>query len=54
MKSAQQMVVTAGDLHEAGIDVPMLVGGAALSEKFTRTKDRAGLRRADAATPRTR
>jgi 5-methyltetrahydrofolate--homocysteine methyltransferase len=35
VKSAQQMVVTAGDLREAGIDIPLLVGGAALSEKFT-------------------
>jgi 5-methyltetrahydrofolate--homocysteine methyltransferase len=38
VKSAQQMVVTAGDLKEAGIGVPMLVGGAALSDKFTRLK----------------
>src|SRR5580698_4846077 len=38
VKSAQQMVITASDLHEAGIRVPLLVGGAALSEKFTRTK----------------
>ncbi|HUO34678.1 MAG TPA: methionine synthase [Candidatus Acidoferrum sp.] len=38
VKSAQQMVSTAIDLREAGIDVPLLVGGAALSEKFTRTK----------------
>ncbi len=38
VKSAQQMVTTAGDLHDAGIDIPLLVGGAALSEKFTRTK----------------
>ncbi len=38
VKSAQQMVVTAGDLKEAGIRVPLLVGGAALSEKFTRLK----------------
>jgi 5-methyltetrahydrofolate--homocysteine methyltransferase len=38
VKSAQQMVVTAGDLHDAGIDVPLFVGGAALSEKFTKTK----------------
>ncbi len=35
VKSAQQMVLTAGDLREAGIRVPLLVGGAALSEKFT-------------------
>jgi 5-methyltetrahydrofolate--homocysteine methyltransferase len=35
VKSAQQMVTTAGDLKDAGINVPLLVGGAALSEKFT-------------------
>ncbi len=38
VKSAQQMVTTAGDLKVAGINVPLLVGGAALSEKFTKTK----------------
>ncbi len=38
VKSAQQMVVTAADLKTAGITVPVLVGGAALSDKFTRTK----------------
>ena len=38
VKSAQQMVITAGDLKDAGIDVPLLVGGAALSEKFTKSK----------------
>ena len=38
VKSAQQMVITANDLREAGITVPLLVGGAALSDKFTRTK----------------
>jgi len=38
VKSAQQMVITAGDLKDAGIDVPLLVGGAALSQKFTNTK----------------
>jgi 5-methyltetrahydrofolate--homocysteine methyltransferase len=38
VKSAQQMVTTASDLREAGIHVPLLVGGAALSEKFTKTK----------------
>src|SRR5947209_3151683 len=32
------MVVTATDLKTAGIMTPLLVGGAALSEKFTRTK----------------
>ncbi len=35
VKSAQQMVVTVEDLSRAGIDVPILVGGAALSERFT-------------------
>jgi 5-methyltetrahydrofolate--homocysteine methyltransferase len=38
VKSAQQMVTTAGDLKDAGIHVPLFVGGAALSEKFTKTK----------------
>jgi 5-methyltetrahydrofolate--homocysteine methyltransferase len=38
VKSAQQMVVTASDLRDAGIGVPLLVGGAALSEKFTNWK----------------
>jgi 5-methyltetrahydrofolate--homocysteine methyltransferase len=38
VKSAQQMVITAGDLKDAGIRVPMLVGGAALSDRFTRTR----------------
>ena len=38
VKSAQQMVLTAADFKEAGIDVPMLVGGAALSERFTVNK----------------
>lgn len=38
VKSAQQMVVTAQDLRAAGIDVPLLVGGAALSRKFTDTR----------------
>ncbi len=38
VKSTQQMVITATDLKMAGIAVPLLVGGAALSEKFTRTK----------------
>jgi 5-methyltetrahydrofolate--homocysteine methyltransferase len=32
------MVITASDLKAAGIVAPILVGGAALSEKFTRTK----------------
>jgi len=38
VKSAHQMVVTGGDLKERGVNVPLLVGGAALSEKFTITK----------------
>ncbi|HEX5034367.1 MAG TPA: vitamin B12 dependent-methionine synthase activation domain-containing protein, partial [bacterium] len=38
VKSAEQMVLTAGDLSKAGIQVPVLVGGAALSEKFTDNK----------------
>ena len=38
VKSTQQMVVTAGDLKDAGIGVPLLVGGAALSERFARAK----------------
>ncbi len=38
VKSAQQMIVTAQDLKEAGVDVPLLVGGAALSDSFTRRK----------------
>ncbi|MBL8965222.1 MAG: cobalamin-dependent protein, partial [Phycisphaerae bacterium] len=38
VKSAQQMVITGNDLKDAGIDVPLLVGGAALSEKFTTGK----------------
>ncbi|MBI1791355.1 MAG: methionine synthase [Acidobacteria bacterium] len=38
VKSAQQMVVTGEDLKAAGITVPVLVGGAALSEKYTRSK----------------
>ncbi|MBG9792667.1 methionine synthase [Paenibacillus dendritiformis] len=38
VKSAQQMVVTAQDLRSAGIDVPIMVGGAALTRKFTKTR----------------
>ena len=40
VKSAQQMVVTASDLKDAGIAIPLLVGGAALSGKFTEQKIR--------------
>ena len=38
VKSAHQMVVTAEDLKNAGVIVPLLVGGAALSAKFTATR----------------
>lgn len=38
VKSAHQMVVTAQDLQSAGIHIPILVGGAALSAKFTANK----------------
>ncbi|GIP25892.1 methionine synthase [Paenibacillus sp. J23TS9] len=40
VKSAQQMVVTAQDLKNAGVDVPIMVGGAALTRKFTKTRIR--------------
>ncbi len=35
VKSAQQMVITAEDLRAAGISLPLLVGGAALTPNFT-------------------
>jgi len=38
VKSAQQMVITAQDLRTAGIDAPILVGGAALTRKFTKNR----------------
>ena len=38
VKSAQQMVITASDLRDAGVEIPLLVGGAALSAKFTEQK----------------
>ncbi|WP_420911556.1 methionine synthase [Schinkia azotoformans] len=38
VKSAQQMVLTAQDMKQANISVPLLVGGAALSRKFTDTR----------------
>ena len=38
VKSAQQMVVTAADLKNAGVDLPLLVGGAALTKRFTASK----------------
>ncbi len=38
VRSAQQMVITAQDFAAAGIDIPLMVGGAALTRKFTMTK----------------
>ena len=38
VKSAQQMVITATDLRAAGIEIPLLVGGAALSRTFADTR----------------
>jgi len=38
VKSAQQMVVTAEDLRTAGVQAPILVGGAALSRAFSRKR----------------
>ncbi len=38
VKSAQQMVITAQDLKAAGVEVPLFVGGAALTRKFTATR----------------
>jgi len=38
VKSAQQMAISAADLSAAGIDLPLLVGGAALSKKFADTR----------------
>jgi len=38
VKSAQMMVITAQDLSAAEINCPLLVGGAALSARFTRTR----------------
>ena len=38
VKSAHQMVAAAEDLANAGVSVPMLVGGAALSKRFTETR----------------
>ncbi|TWI52853.1 methionine synthase [Halalkalibacter nanhaiisediminis] len=38
VKSAQQMVLTAQDLRQQQISIPILVGGAALTRKFTDTK----------------
>jgi 5-methyltetrahydrofolate--homocysteine methyltransferase len=38
VKSAQQMVTTAQDLRAAGIEIPLFVGGAALTRRFTATR----------------
>ncbi len=38
VKSAQQMVATAGDLRDAGIDTDLVVGGAALTRRFTHNR----------------
>lgn len=38
VKSAHQMVATAKDLTEAGITIPIVVGGAALSQQFVTEK----------------
>jgi 5-methyltetrahydrofolate--homocysteine methyltransferase len=38
VKSAQMMVLTASDFHQAGINVPLLVGGAALSSNFVNNR----------------
>lgn len=38
VKSAQQMVMTAEEMTAAGTCPPLLVGGAALTEKFVRTR----------------
>ena len=38
VRSAHQMIATADDLRAAGIGVPLLVGGAALSASFTRDR----------------
>ena len=35
VKSAQEMVATAEELKAAGVDIPIFVGGAALTERFT-------------------
>lgn len=38
VKSAQQMMTTAQDLKVAGIAAPLIVGGAALTRKYTETR----------------
>jgi len=38
VRSAQQMIATAQDLSASGIDLPLIVGGAALTKKFVQTR----------------
>ena len=38
VKSAQMMVETVRDFSQSGVDIPILVGGAALSSRFTRMR----------------
>ena len=38
VKSAQMMVETVGDFRQAGVNSPVMVGGAALSNRFTRLR----------------
>jgi len=38
VKSAQMMVDTVKDFNDAGVDIPVLVGGAALTNRFTRLR----------------
>jgi 5-methyltetrahydrofolate--homocysteine methyltransferase len=38
VKSTQQMAATAADMREAGIRAPLLVGGAALTERFAASR----------------
>jgi 5-methyltetrahydrofolate--homocysteine methyltransferase len=40
VKSAQQMVATAEDFRDAGLNIPVVVGGAALTKKFAYTRIR--------------
>ena len=44
IKSARQMVITAENLSANNISIPLLVGGAALTRKFTETKIREAYR----------
>lgn len=38
VKSVQQMLLSAQDLRDNGIDIPLILGGAALSRRFTEEK----------------